>query len=301
MVGLVMRPAVALDLLWNAAVPLLPATFLVSPPIWRNVCPLATLNMLGSGWGETTPRRRRRPSELRTWGGAGILSLFLLVPARHFLFNTNGAALAGAVVGVGVVALLLGLRYANKSGFCNAVCPVLPVERLYGQSPMLRVANPRCLPCVTCSARGCMDRSPESALAEAMDYPRTGSHWLGTPFGSFAVAFPGFVFGYFQVSDVPIARAGVVYATVAAWAALSWLLGAGLTALGISRRPLLLGAAAAAAGSYYWFAATSIRDAWGLGPGTESAVRMLAAVLIGAWLARAAIRGPTPHPSRTPV
>lgn len=289
-VGLVATPDQALDIFWNGAVPLLPAVFLLSPPLWRNVCPLATLNMAGSGWGERSTRRKRRPSELRTWGGAGIAVLFLLVPARHLLFNTSGPALAGAVIGVGVLSLLLGLRFANKAGFCNAICPVLPVERLYGQSPMLRVANPRCVPCVTCSARGCMDRSPESALDEAMDFPRTGAHWLRSPFGSFAVAFPGFVFGYFQVTDVTLAQAATVYGTMAMWSGASWLVGAGLTAAGVPRRILLRAAAAAAVGAYYWFAATSVREAWGLAPGATVAVRLGAATLVAAWLASAVAR-----------
>lgn len=289
-IGLVARPDVALDLLWNGAVPLLPAVFLLSPPIWRNICPLATLNMAASGWGDRNTRRKRRPSDLRTWGGAGIAVLVFLVPARHFLFNTNGPALAGAIIAVALLSLVLGLRFANKSGFCNAICPVLPVERLYGQSPMLRVANPRCLPCVTCSGRGCMDRSPESALEEAMDYPRTGAHWLRSPFGSFAVAFPGFVFGYFQATDVPMAQAGTVYGTVAIWAGASWLVGAGLTVLGVPRRLLLRGAAALAVGAYYWFAAASVREAWGLGSGAELGMRLVTGALIVTWFAQASAR-----------
>ena len=43
LVGLVVRPAPSLTILWRVLIPLVPATLLVSPLLWRNVCPLATL------------------------------------------------------------------------------------------------------------------------------------------------------------------------------------------------------------------------------------------------------------------
>lgn len=47
--GLAATPAPALNLLWNAIVPILPAVFLVNVAIWRNVCTLGTLTMLPGG------------------------------------------------------------------------------------------------------------------------------------------------------------------------------------------------------------------------------------------------------------
>ena len=51
--GLMVAPDTATLLLWDGAIPLLPAVFLINPGLWRNVCPLATLNLLpnqkGSG------------------------------------------------------------------------------------------------------------------------------------------------------------------------------------------------------------------------------------------------------------
>ena len=44
--GLLREPELTLKILWNAVVPLLPAVFLLQPEIWRNACPLATLNVV---------------------------------------------------------------------------------------------------------------------------------------------------------------------------------------------------------------------------------------------------------------
>ena len=43
--ALVVRPEVAQRVLWNVLIPLLPASFLITPALWRGICPLATLNM----------------------------------------------------------------------------------------------------------------------------------------------------------------------------------------------------------------------------------------------------------------
>ena len=48
LVGLVVKAEIALDVLWNILIPLVPASLLISPAIWRNVCPLATINMLSN-------------------------------------------------------------------------------------------------------------------------------------------------------------------------------------------------------------------------------------------------------------
>ena len=44
----------------------------------------------------------------------------------------------------GLAAWMLGRRGERKAGFCNALCPILPVERLYGQAPLVAAGNPRC-------------------------------------------------------------------------------------------------------------------------------------------------------------
>ena len=94
-------------------------------------------------WPESTSSRAR--ASLRR----------VLVTLRHLIFNvdvvegydTSGPIMGAVVALVAVGALVLGLLYDAKAGFCNAMCPVLPVERLYCQSPLIDVPNPRCVPC----------------------------------------------------------------------------------------------------------------------------------------------------------
>src|ERR1044071_3881815 len=82
-------PTQALHVLLDMVIPLLPAVFIVNPLLWRNVCPLATLN---SATGTRLGGRVAPIGWIRAGWGLGIGLLFLMVPARRVLFNTNGAA-----------------------------------------------------------------------------------------------------------------------------------------------------------------------------------------------------------------
>ena len=279
LVGLIATPDLALPLLWNVVIPLVPASLLVSPLIWRNVCPLATVNL----WSAGRARRRRQDRRLAVLsGGLGILLFYLLVPARRFLFNTDGPALAITIVVVAILALAIGASFDLKAGFCNAICPVLPVERLYGQSPLLAVSNHRCAACSLCS-RACIDLAPEKAIAGHLGAGRHSLAWLRSPFGVFAAALPGFVFGYFTIEDVPLAGAVGVYVHVLGWAAASYLLAlaaAGL--LPVRNRQVLRGLAALAVGLYYWYASAPLAEAIGLGL-AAAPLRVAALALVVAW------------------
>lgn len=115
---LVVEQADALRMLWYVAIPLLPATFFLNPVLWRSVCPLATLNEWGNALAGQRPLSPRTAGVL---GIAGLVLFHLLVPARRFVFNQNGPALAAIVVAVATLALMLGAVYAIRSGFCNAL------------------------------------------------------------------------------------------------------------------------------------------------------------------------------------
>jgi len=289
--GLFLTPDTTLLVLWSVIIPLVPASLLITPKAWRNVCPLATLNMLTAG------RINRRVQPPGFGSGAntlGIVLLVALVPARHVIFNTNGPALAVTIIAVAVAALVLGALFDAKAGFCNAICPVLPVERLYGQSPLIEINNPRCTPCTAC-ARACVDVSPRKNIAQMLGQSGSDSRWLLTPFGVFAAAFPGFVVGYFTVADGPLSTAGSVYLNVLLWSAASYALIALITAMADARFEVVLRSVAAlAAGIYYWFAAPAIVAAVG-GPDAAgvavSALRVVALGIVIGWWWRASIRG----------
>lgn len=293
--GLVLRPEASLTLLWDVAIPLIPASLLLSPLIWRNTCPLATLNLLSAGSTGSRQQTRRFAASASL---LGILLFYLLVPARRFLFNQNGLALAIAIVAIAALALVVGAAFDLKAGFCNAFCPVLPVERLYGQSPLLRVSNDRCARCDFCS-RACIDLAPDKAIAQQLGPSRHDSSWLHTPFGAFAAALPGFVFGYFTLEDVPLSGAPGVYLHILLWAAISFLAVAAATLLlPMRNRRILRGLAALAVGLYYWFAVPGIAVAVSL-PLAAQPLRIAVLVLVLAWWFRAE-RGSAASPAAAP-
>lgn len=284
LLGMLRTPDTALGVLWNVLIPLVPASLLISPQLWRNVCPLATANMATNGL-----VGNRIPSEkaMRVAASGGMVLLLVLVPARRFVFNTNGPALALTVVAVVVAALVLGAVFDAKAGFCNAVCPVLPVERLYGQRPLLQLGNPRCPRCTLCSVKGCIDLSPQKAVQAALGRKGRSHGWLITPFGAFAAGFPGFVLGYFRAVDGPLSSAGAVYLEVFAWMAASYILTVLIVRLfGVGSDRMMPALAAAAAALYYWFAAPSLADFAGLPQGVAVALQVAFLTLVAVWYGR---------------
>ncbi len=284
LLGLMAQPDATLNVLWNVVVPVLPAVFLVNPLLWRNACPLATLNKLTGDRAGT----RRLPAQGATWAGAlGILLLYVMVPARRVLFNVDGTVLAVTIVAVALLAIVGGVFYSAKAGFCNAICPVLPVERLYGQHPLGDVSNARCYPCSICVGRGCVDLSPTKSIAQTFGQARRSRRWLLTPFGVFAASFPGFVLGYFTTVDGPLSTAGAVYLHIFLWAASSYVVVAALSLLRPGRnQELVTLVAAVAVGSYYWFVSPTVVEAVGLPAGSVTLLRVAALALIAVWLVR---------------
>ncbi len=298
--GLIWRPEPSLGLLWNVAIPLVPASLLVSPLLWRNACPLATLNQATNRF--ANGRRTGARFAVRA-GAVGIALLLVLVPARRVLFNTDGPVLAATILLVAIAALVAGALLDMKAGFCNAFCPVLPVERLYGQSPLLRIGNARCATCTRCSS-ACIDLTPDRSISQLLGRSRRSSRWLTTPFGAFAAAFPGFVLAYFTAVDAPLSAAGSVYLRVGLLCAASYVLVfAAVRALELPATRVLPSLGAVAAGLYYWYAGPTVAEALGGGEAAGGLLRALALGLVGVWWLRAQ-RGNGPRraaaPARTP-
>jgi hypothetical protein len=285
LVGLFGWPDITLAILWNIVVPILPLSFLVTPVLWRGVCPLATLNMLSNG---LVARHALTGKWVQRASAVGILLLVILVPGRRFLFNTEGTALAAVIIAVAVLALLLGALFDAKAGFCNGICPVLSVERLYGQRPFVALGNPRCSSCNKCTGAGCIDLAPPKSISQILGQARRDSSWLFTSFGGFAAAFPGFVFGYFRLADGPLGDAGTVYLTVLGWALVSYVVTAVVVLIGhpsAARAFPVLGAAAV--GLYYWFVAPTVASTAGDTTWLAAVIRVVALVTVAFWLWRA--------------
>ncbi|HEY9102192.1 FAD-dependent oxidoreductase [Chitinimonas sp.] len=191
---LALQPAQGLTLFWGVVVPLLPALFLVAPGIWRNLCPMAALNQLprrlGFSRGLTHTPRIREYSYV-----VGIALFLLLVSSRKWLFDASGAATAGLILFGLVGAFAGGLVFKGKSGWCSSICPMLPVQRIYGQTPYALVANSHCRPCVGCT-KNCYDFNPGVAyLADQYDPDR---HYVAYR-RLFNSLLPGFIAAFFTV------------------------------------------------------------------------------------------------------
>ena len=281
---LLFSPETGLTALWDVAVPLLPAVFLIQPAVWRAVCPLATLNMAGNRrYGGRVLDNGRVPVA----GTIGILLLGLMVPARRFLFNVDGPALAATIVAVGALALVLGTMFEKKAGFCSGICPVLPVERLYGQHPLVEMRNPRCAPCTLCTTRGCLDIAQSKAIAQVLGRERKSHGWLRSHFGIFAAAFPGFIVGYNLLPDGGVTGIPVVYLTVGVASVLSYLTTQAVVRIArLHAMQALRGLAATSFALYYWFAAATVTVHLGLPPSAPAFIRGAALTLLLVWFWR---------------
>ncbi|MFN8572217.1 MAG: hypothetical protein U0132_09175 [Gemmatimonadaceae bacterium] len=273
-------PKPALLIFWNAVVPVLPLSFLLAPGVWRSICPLATLNMMGAGIGT----RRLSPIVSRATGAPSIALLAALVPARHFALNAQAASLVSLLVLCAVVAAVCGVVHDAKAGFCNAICPLLPVERLYGQRPLFHVGNPRCAPCTLCTPRGCLDLAPSKSIMQVLGPARRSMLWLTSAFGVFATGFPGFIVGYFQAADTTPAHALEVYGIILLGAALSWAaVNLAVRTLRIPSSVALPALAACSAGAYYWYATPRSLDALGAAPVVGLSLRWVLVAGVAVW------------------
>jgi len=276
---LIVRPAEGLFLLWHVAIPLVPLVFLVAPGLWRNLCPLAAMNQLPRLGGFT--RGLTHTPLIREYSYViGIFLLFALASARKFLFNHDGAAAAALILGALALAFAGGVLFKGKSGWCSSLCPLLPVQRLYGQTPFVAIANAHCRPCVGCT-KNCYDFNPSVAyLADQYDADR---HYVGYR-RFFAAVFPGFVLAFYVLPAPPQIGLGQMYLGFAIYMGTSLALFAFLdTFLKATPNTLTVLFGAAAFNVYYWFSAVILAGdtvwAW--------AIRAAILAITLVWLARA--------------
>ncbi len=250
-VALLVWPEIGIHAFWNVLIPVAPALLVLAPGLWRNICPLGSVAMLPrhAGWS------RERSVDL-AWQGRlaflGVVLLLAIVPLRHVVLDTNGPATALVLVALALVAFGMGLVFRRKSGWCSGPCPVHPVEKLYGQRPLVSPPNAHCGTCTSC-----VSTCPESIAGV---HPLRGNRSeLGRTAGVLLVGgFPGFIWGWFQVRDYAgdgWEHLGVAY---------GWPLAAMLVTLAVfivlrrvlpprTRGVLVRAFAAAAVACYYWF------------------------------------------------
>ena len=280
-VALWVRPVGSLFFFWNILVPFLPITFLVVPGLWRNICPLAAANQAPRLWGFT--RGLKQPAFLRNRGYVIAIVLFAAIMAsRPVLFNENGAALSVLLLVMIASAFAMGAVFKGKSGWCSSICPLLPVQRLYGQTPFVVSPNGHCQPCVGCT-KNCYDFNPGAAYQADMHEP--DPDW-SAPRLFFAGAFPGLVYGFFSVPG----GSGTMhtYGHIFLWGAV----GAGVlyalkALLPFTNSQVAALGGAAAINLYYWYRGTTIfhtySDLFDAGLGWMRLVIRTSVPVITAW------------------
>jgi nitrite reductase (NADH) large subunit len=257
---LLLRPEQGLELFWGILVPSLPLVFFAVPGLWRNLCPLGAVNQLprvaGFSRGATLGKTAHEYAFV-----LGMTVFFVAVPARHLLLNHDGVATAALVFAALALAFTGGFVFKGKSGWCSTFCPLLPVQRLYGQTPFVLVPNSHCEPCVGCT-KNCYDFNPQAAyLADQYD---DDPHYRGYR-RVFAGAFPGLVVAYF--TTVPGAEsAAALYLRFATYLIASVGLFHFLdTFLKLPRARLTAIFAVVALNLFYWFVMPLlVQNWWGL-------------------------------------
>ena len=285
---LLMRPELGLNLLWNGLIPVAPALLVVFPGLWRNICPMASFALLPQRMG--LGYLRPLPAGIASlFSILGLLGLLIIVPLRHVSLDRNATATAGMLLLAAVAAFVSGLLFRGRSAWCNALCPIHPAERLYGQAPAWTAGNARCEHCSNCS-RPCPDST------RTMNPTVTGASRAERLAGQVMTGgFAGFVWGWHQVGDLTGPASACAIAQAYAWpfagGALSLLLYValdhGLPAL--SRRQLVKVFAWAAVTLYYWYRLPALMG-FGAHPGTGMLVDWTSQ---GEWLAWSVQAGST--------
>jgi NADPH-dependent 2,4-dienoyl-CoA reductase/sulfur reductase-like enzyme/ferredoxin len=288
---LFVRPAGGLFVFFGVIVPLLPILFFVAPGLWRNICPLAAANqvprVLGFTRGLTAPEWFRRRSFV-----VAMVLFFGIAGARLAVFNGSGLA-TGVLLSVIIASAFLGgLLFKGKSGWCSQICPLLPLQRVYGQTPFVRVPNSHCRPCVACT-KNCYDFQPISAYQA--DLHEDDPAWTG-PRKLFVAALPGFVLGFFTLAGAGTQPWTTTYGQLA----LFFLGSVGVFYAAEALLPLSTAVTiaiwgAAALNIFYWFAGVVLANSFATITGVQAPwlrwpIHGLVLVLSLLWVARTAVK-----------
>jgi NADPH-dependent 2,4-dienoyl-CoA reductase/sulfur reductase-like enzyme/ferredoxin len=273
---LLVQPALGLTLFWGLAIPLVPALLVIAPGLWRQVCPMATLNQLPrlAGFG----RALDLPPALKSAAfGIAVAGFVGAVALRVPLLNHSGPVVGLGVLGVLVLAFAGGSVFKGRSGWCGTFCPLAPIQRTYGQAPLLVVKNGYCNPCVGCQ-KSCYDFNPRAAVFSDVydDDPRHAAQRR-----LFMALLPGLILAYFLQGPSPAygepVHALVLLGGCCASAGLYMIVVAFLPAKPANPYRVALAFGALALSAFYWFSGpTIVRTLAGLA-GTEAAPALLQA------------------------
>ena len=120
----------------------------------------------------------------------GFIVLVLLIPLRH-IYYTSIIEVA-VLLTTGLIALLSGFIYKSKSGWCNGLCPLIHVEKLYGIKPLKSFNSIYCKTCSQCISP-CLDLTKNDSLSNLKEKSMFDRVLFG--------GFPGLIWGWFQVEN----------------------------------------------------------------------------------------------------
>ncbi len=187
-------PQVGIHAFWDVLIPVAPALLVFGTGVWRNICPMSGNALILRHRGLSLRKKLDHTTQLKfQWIGFGLL--LLIVPLRHVLLDTNGPATAAVILGLSLLAIWAGRNWEWKSAWCSGLCPVHPVEKLYGNENLVSVANTHCHAC-----EECVEPCPDSTENFHLQHPQLSGEQRRL--GTFVVGgFPGFIWGWFQQPD----------------------------------------------------------------------------------------------------
>ncbi len=292
-VTLFIRPAGGQFWFFKVIVPLLPILFFTAPGLWRNICPLAAANQAPRVLSFT--RAFTPPEWLRKYGVMiSIVLFFGITSTRIAFFDINGAGLSVLLALTILNAFVAGIAFKGKSGWCSSICPLLPLQRVYGQTPFVKVANSHCQPCVGCT-KNCYDFRPSVAYQADLHEPDPA--WTA-PRKLFVSALPGYVLGFFLLISHPGTTLPEVYLRLALFfvgsVGLFYALQAFMPWLSTTVQVALWGATAISI--FYWFSGHTLEDSFATITGLQLnwlrwAIRGIVWVLALFWIARTYVKG----------
>jgi Cyclic nucleotide-binding domain/4Fe-4S binding domain len=153
---------------------------------WRRVCPLAFFAQI--------PVRLKRPGikKASSWLEANYYYVsfgvfFFSLWMRLIATNGDGHAISAFFVMIAVAALIFGAFYTGKT-WCNYICPLSFIEKIYTEPHGLReTRNSQCAKCTACK-KSCPDINEENGYWKEIE---------SRPKRFVYFAFPGLVFGFY--------------------------------------------------------------------------------------------------------
>lgn len=174
-------------LIWTVAVAALPLIMVLAGyHRWRRICPLAWFALLPASLHR--PGQRRASAWLQAHYYYVVFAVFVVcLWLRLVATNGQGTALAAFLLLLSLAAFAFGAAYTGKT-WCNYICPVSFVEKIYTEPRGIRsTPNSQCPKCTACKP-ACPDINEENGYwKEILSGPKRFVYF----------AFPGVVFSFY--------------------------------------------------------------------------------------------------------